>query len=88
MWLPRKGGGFDLQCDTSPDIYQDRGRKGSTLMAARAAGWHVYEGLASDGVTQMSSHLCPPCVGTNRSMPKKVAPLGEDQLLPLFSEAA
>lgn len=85
MWLPKGS----LGCDTCDDIYPDRGARGSTVTAARSKGWHIYEGVAADGETELSNHLCPKCVGTPRS-PLKKAPerLAGDALLPLFSEAA
>lgn len=84
MWLHSGA----LGCDTCPEVYPDRGARGSTAMGARAKGWHIYEGLAADGETELCSHLCPPCVGTPRSALKKTESLPQDALLPLFSEAA
>lgn len=85
MWLPSGS----LACDTCPEVYPGRGARGSTAMAARAKGWHIYEGAAADGETELIKHLCPPCVGTPRSPLRKPPPaLPGDDLLPLFSEAA
>lgn len=83
MWLPNGS----LSCDTCPTSYPSRGARGSTLMAARAKGWHIYEGPSETG-EELVVHLCPPCVGTPRSMLPKVQRLAGDALLPLFSEAA
>lgn len=83
MWLP----GDDLGCDTCDKIVYNMGARGTTLTKARARGWHVYEGPSAGG-TKLSSHLCPGCVGTPRSLPPAAKPMTHDQLIPLFSEAA
>jgi hypothetical protein len=84
MWLPND----DLLCDTCENCVYNQGARGSTLMRARARGWHVYDGPSADGSQTISSHLCPECVGSPRKGPQKREPMKDDIFLPLFSEAA
>lgn len=84
MWLPNG----DLGCDTCDAFVYSQGAEGTTATRARAKGWHIYEGPSSDGSRNLSSHLCPDCVGTPRKLPQKRVPMDDDVFLPLFSEAA
>lgn len=64
----------DLICDTCGLLYACRGERRFTLMGARAAGWHILiEEQHKTGAT-----LCAKCVGTPRSKPAPILPLGED----------
>lgn len=84
MWLPSN----DIICDTCDNIVWNMGARGTTITKARAGGWHVYDGPSSDSSKQLSTHLCPTCVGSPRKAPTKREPMDDDVFLPLFSEAA
>jgi hypothetical protein len=77
MWL--KNG--DLACDTCGSKYSYDGPRVIVLNAARAKGWHLFQGKSLTG-KPMDTHICPECMGTNRSARPKVEHLDEE--LPLF----
>jgi hypothetical protein len=78
MWL--KTG--DLACDTCDQTYSYPGPRVVVLNAARAKGWHLFQGESLTGKA-IDTHVCPICIGTSRSVVKsKGRPLDED--FPLF----
>jgi hypothetical protein len=78
MW--RKNG--DLACDTCDVVLEYPGPRRIVLNAARAHNWHCFTGTSITG-NSIETHICPGCIGTNRSTVKSNAkPLTEDQ--PLF----
>ncbi len=78
MWL--KSG--DLACDTCALEFLLPGPRVVVLNAARAKGWHLFQGFSLTG-KEIDRHVCSDCMGTNRSSVKsKGQPLDED--VPLF----
>lgn len=80
MWTT-KG---NLKCDTC-DVTLDGLGEGQAfvLNRARARGWHVYFGPVIAKVKRRDAHICPDCMGTNRSrLPAPPPRLEDDQ--PLF----
>jgi len=80
MWTT-KG---NLKCDTCTEVLDGLGEDQSfVLNRARARGWHVYVGPVVAKVKRQDAHICPNCMGTNRSrLPDPPPRLEEDQ--PLF----
>jgi hypothetical protein len=76
MWL--KTG--DLACDTCDQQLVCAGPRVIVLNAARAKGWHVFQGESLTG-KPIDTHVCPACIGNNRAVKFK-GPMPEDQ--PLF----
>lgn len=73
----------DLHCSTCDAVFLSHGRDRSMIVRlVRAKGWHIFEGNSIGGVP-LSSHLCPKCVGSNRSriLPAALPTLEEDQFL-------
>lgn len=85
MWLRSDNLGCDG--DGCESMYPSRGARGTTLTGARAKGWHIYDGIAADGQTPLSNHLCPRCVNSPRK-DLKPAPAPLDGQMALFSDAA
>jgi hypothetical protein len=57
-------------------LYIGRGSPEKTRAAARARGWHFYEGPNFDGSRQLSVSLCSECAQADRrALPKAGAPL-------------
>jgi len=77
MWL-RNG---DLACDTCAVKFSYDGPRVIVLNAARAKGWHLFQGESLTG-KPIDTHVCPDCIGTSRSIKPKVDRLDEE--LPLF----
>ena len=75
MWL--KTG--DLGCDTCDAILEYPGPRRIVLNAARAHGWHCFQGKDLGG-REINTHVCSVCIGTNRSTLKSVAMPNEDVL--------
>lgn len=69
----------DLACDTCPNILEFPGPHVIVVQAARAHGWHVFEGPSLTGKS-ISSFLCEDCVGTARSKLPKAPPKLEDDV--------
>jgi hypothetical protein len=77
MWLPTG----DLSCDSCPVALEYPGPRVIVLNAARAKGWHVFQGESLTG-KPIDTHVCPTCMGTNRSVIKsKAVSLDEDVAL-------
>jgi hypothetical protein len=77
MWL--KNG--DLACNTCDQSFPYDGPRVVVLNAARAKGWHLFQGESLTG-KPIDTHICPSCIGTNRSGKAKVERLDKD--VPLF----
>lgn len=72
----------NLSCTTvdCPNVFEGHGRdKAVVADAARAKGWHLYWGKTMSGRSQ-TVHLCPKCIGTNRSKLPKPPPSLEGDL--------
>lgn len=72
-----------IKCNTCAEKYDFDGPRVLARTAARAKGWHIYEGATIGGVQQVT-HLCPACVGTNRSK-LPAAPVRLDADVPLWA---
>lgn len=61
----------DLVCDmeSCAALQFDLGSKHKTLNAARARGWHLFDGVTMGG-KDLVQHLCEDCVGTSARLPK------------------
>lgn len=74
----------DLACSTKgcPGLLLGHGLDQAQLtVRANAKGWHLYEGQTLGGGL-LISHLCPKCIGTNRSkLPPPPPRLEDDQTL-------
>lgn len=77
MWL--KNG--NLACNTCDLRFLCEGPRVVVLNAARAKGWHLFEGESLTG-KDLESHLCPTCVGTSRT--PKAKPETFEEEVPLF----
>lgn len=78
MWLTTG----DLVCDTCDLRFLYAGPRVVVLNAARAKGWHLFAGESLTG-KPLDTHVCPNCIGTNRSGVKSTSKsLDED--VPLF----
>jgi len=74
--------GAIMRCDTCSELIDSDSNRVETIARARARGWGVFDGRNIGG-TSMVSHICPKCMGTNRSrLPAPPARLEEDE--PLF----
>jgi hypothetical protein len=80
VWTPAG----DLSCSTRSctSLLLAHGLdKGKLAAKASAKGWHLFEGMTFGG-NPLESHLCPACIGTNRSkLPPAPPRLEEDQTL-------
>jgi Zn finger protein HypA/HybF involved in hydrogenase expression len=77
MWLASG----DLRCDDCPVVLEYPGPHIIVLNAARAKGWHLFQGKSLTG-KEMNTHVCPECMGTNRSVVKsKAVPMDGDAAL-------
>lgn len=77
MWL--KTG--DLACDTCDQQFLNPGPRVVVLNAARAKGWHLFQGESLTG-KPIDTHVCPVCIGTSRSSTKSIGkPLENDTAL-------
>jgi hypothetical protein len=73
----------DLICTTCQTAaFLSHGRETEKVaLLARVKGWHIFEGETLGGTTTVV-HLCPKCVGTNRSkLPPAPERLDGDQTL-------
>lgn len=83
MWLP----GGDLQCSTCGATFRWAAPRVLVLDAARAHGWHTYEGPSLSG-KPLESHLCKDCVDAVRKQLQPVAPVDGYETLSLFDVKA
>lgn len=80
MWL--KTGDLACDTDTCDQRFLYSGPRVVVLNAARAKGWHLFQGESLTG-KPIDTHVCPSCIGTSRSAVKsKGQSLDED--VPLF----
>jgi len=72
----------NLICSTCSLTFASHGRNNNLVAElARFKGWHLFDGETIAGVP-LTSHLCPKCVGTNRSrLPPSPLKLEDDQAL-------
>lgn len=70
-----------LQCDTCDQVLDRPGPRVVVVDAARARGWHIFQGESLTG-KDLDSALCPRCVGSNRAARSKPDTFEEE--VPLF----
>lgn len=70
--------------DQCGGLYLGRGNLDKTKQAARARGWHFFEGKNMLGSKTLDVSLCPACTQSERrALPKAGAPLeGQEELWP------
>ena len=69
-----------LVCDGCLVVFASIGPRETVSNAARARGWHLYEGPSLTSM-EIVSHLCPACVQTPRSKLPPVTRLDGDEAL-------
>lgn len=71
-----------LRCDTCSAVLDVAGSSiNDILMAARARGWHCFQGISLTGAA-LETHVCRGCMGTSSA--RKQPFLFEDKEVPLF----
>jgi hypothetical protein len=71
----------NLKCGGCRLIFDFPGPRVEVLRAARAHGWHCYEGPSLTGL-DLASHLCETCIGSARTRLPKIEVLQPQD--PLF----
>lgn len=69
----------NLKCTGCKLVFEFPGPRVEVMNAARAHGWHCYEGSSFTG-NPLVVHLCETCIGTNRTKLAKTEALPQDTL--------